>query len=186
MTLAVIVGLWGLLLPAMVAGQVSVLRPFAEFHVAAQAPESQGAPTATQPQSQPETGSAAQKPQAQTAATPKPKKHSTKKKTGPNDPPPKVVVRDGSTTEPNSKLSPPMSEKQTSTQIQKADDLLAGTESNLKQISPRALSAAQQETVKQIHTYMDQARKAIDEGDLDRGRNLAFKAHLLSDDLVKH
>jgi hypothetical protein len=79
-----------------------------------------------------------------------------------------------------------MSQKQSSNQIQKADDLLAGTESNLQRISERTLNATQQETVKQIHQYMDQARKAMGEGDLDRGRNLAFKAHLLSDDLLKH
>ncbi len=79
-----------------------------------------------------------------------------------------------------------MSPKQSSNQLKNADDLLAGTESNLKQISGRSLNATQQETVKQIQQYMDQARKAIHEGDLDRGRNLAFKAHLLSDDLVKH
>lgn len=79
-----------------------------------------------------------------------------------------------------------MSPKQSSNQLKNTDDLLADTESKLKQISGRTLNAAQQETVKQIHLYMDQARKARDEGDLDRGHNLAFKAHLLSDDLVKH
>lgn len=79
-----------------------------------------------------------------------------------------------------------MSPKQSSNQLKNTDELLAGTESNLKQISGRTLTATQQETLKQIHLYMDQARHAINEGDLDRGRNLAFKAHLLSDDLLKH
>ncbi len=79
-----------------------------------------------------------------------------------------------------------MSQKQSSNQLRNTDNLLAGTESNLKQISGRTLNSVQQETVKQIHSYMDQARKAINDGDLDQGRNLAFKAHLLSDDLVKH
>ena len=79
-----------------------------------------------------------------------------------------------------------MSPKQSSNQVKNADALLADTESNLKQISGRTLTQAQQETVKQIHSYMDQARKAISDGDPDRGRNLAFKAHLLSMDLVKH
>jgi hypothetical protein len=125
---------------------------------------------------------------SQPPAATKPKKHTHKKKpaTQASDPPDKVVIRDGSTTEPNVKLSQPMSQKQTSNQMQKTDDLLAGTESNLQRISGRRLNATQQDTVKQIHQYMDQARKAIGEGDLDRGRNLAFKAHLLSDDLLKH
>ncbi len=79
-----------------------------------------------------------------------------------------------------------MSKGQTSNQIESVNQLLAGTDSNLKQISGRTLNPTQQDTVKQIHLYMDQARKAVDSGDVERGHNLAFKAHLLSDDLVKH
>jgi hypothetical protein len=33
---------------------------------------------------------------------------------------------------------------------------------------------------------MEQAKSALDEGDLQRGENLATKARLLSDDLLKH
>jgi hypothetical protein len=190
MTLAVIVGLWGLLFPGFATGESTVSRPSIEWQAAAQTQEnpgsSQSEPQATPPQQE------AQKPEASTPtptpAPSKPKRHTHKKKTAapPSDPPEKVVVRDGSTAEPTVKLSPPMSQKQSSTQLRNTDNLLAGTESNLKQISGRTLNSAQQETVKQIHSYMDQARKAVSDGDLDRGRNLAFKAHLLSDDLVKH
>jgi hypothetical protein len=97
-----------------------------------------------------------------------------------------VVVRNGSTNEPTVKLTPAETEKQTSNQIQNVNQLLAGADANLKLISSRTLDSTQQETVKQIRSYMDQARKAIDSGDVEQGRNLAFKAHLLSDDLVKH
>jgi len=33
---------------------------------------------------------------------------------------------------------------------------------------------------------MQQAKSAADSGDLERGHNLATKAHLLADDLLKH
>lgn len=189
MTLAVIVGLWGLLFPGLVTGESSASHYRIEWQATTQTQEN-SSPSQPEPQASPAppdtttgTPEAAPTPQVQ----PKPKRHTHKKKSvPPGDPPEKVVVRDGSTSEPNVKLSRPMSQKQSSNQLKNTDDLLAGTESNLKQVSGRTLNATQQETVKQIHLYMDQARKAIDEGDLDRGRNLAFKAHLLSDDLVKH
>ena len=186
MTLAVIVGLWGLLFPGFATGENTVLRHPVGLQAADQTQENPGppqsGPQATPPQQD------AQKTEAAPTATPaKPKRHVYKKKPAqPSDPPAKVVVRDGSTEEPAVKLSPSMSPNQSSNQLKNADALLADTESNLKQISGRTLNPAQQETVKQIHSYMDQARKAIGDGDPDRGRNLAFKAHLLSMDLVKH
>jgi cytoskeletal protein RodZ len=194
MTLAVIVGLWALLLPGFILGESTVSPNPVLVQETAPQQDSQQAPKPSEPAPQPaspEAGVGSQQPEtsAQPPAGPKPKKHTHKKKkpaTQASDPPDKVVIRNGSTTEPDVKLSQPMSQKQSSNQIQKADDLLAGTESNLQRISERTLNATQQETVKQIHQYMDQARKAMGEGDLDRGRNLAFKAHLLSDDLLKH
>jgi hypothetical protein len=65
-------------------------------------------------------------------------------------------------------------------------DLLAATDANLKQASTRSLNSNQVETVNQIKLFMVQANAAMKAGELDRGHNLAVKAHLLSDDLVKH
>jgi len=62
--------------------------------------------------------------------------------------------------------------------------LLATTDSNLKKISDRQLSAAQQSTLDQIRTYVRQSRAASDAGDLPRAHTLANKAHLLSDELA--
>jgi hypothetical protein len=39
--------------------------------------------------------------------------------------------------------------------------------------------------VNQIKEFMEQSKKAIAAGDVQRGRNLAVKAQLLSDELVK-
>ena len=48
------------------------------------------------------------------------------------------------------------------------------------------MDAQQQETVGQIRNYMEGARAALKEGDVQRAGTLAGKAHLLADDLAKH
>ena len=63
--------------------------------------------------------------------------------------------------------------------------LLATTRTNLQMIEGRQLTASQQDVVSQIRSYMQQAKSASDSGDLSRARTLAFKAHLLSDDLAR-
>ena len=40
--------------------------------------------------------------------------------------------------------------------------------------------------VKQVRTYMEQAKAAAGAGDLERANNLATKAQLLSAELAKH
>ena len=69
---------------------------------------------------------------------------------------------------------------------QNAEQRLASTGDQLKQLSGRTLDARQQETVGQIRNYMDGARTALQEGDVRRASTLAQKAHLLAEDLVKH
>lgn len=67
---------------------------------------------------------------------------------------------------------------------QTIEELLQSTDSNLRSIS-RQLSDNELAMVEQIRTYMAQARTASTDGDLTRANNLALKAHLLSDELVK-
>ncbi len=100
--------------------------------------------------------------------------------------PTRRVVHNGSTADPTVQLAPGVSQKQASTQAQKTTELLASTEANLKTISGRQLNPGQQDVVSQIRKYMEQSKQAADEGDSQRAHNLAVKAHLLSDDLVKH
>jgi hypothetical protein len=71
-------------------------------------------------------------------------------------------------------------------QRESAGQLLASTESNLKQLAARTLNPNQQEMIVQIRHYMDGARSALKESDTQRAHTLAQKAYLLSDDLVKH
>jgi uncharacterized FlaG/YvyC family protein len=65
------------------------------------------------------------------------------------------------------------------------DQLTVATEENLRKIAGRQLNPSQQEMVSQIKQFMEQSRTAVAAGDLERGHNLALKAHLLSDELVK-
>jgi hypothetical protein len=100
--------------------------------------------------------------------------------------PSKTVVRDGSTTDPLIQISPSVSEEQASHQRQNTDQLLASTDANLKKVFGRPLNSSQQDLVNQIRNYVEQAKAASQARDVQRAHNLAFKAHLLSDELVKH
>jgi len=98
--------------------------------------------------------------------------------------PTKTVVRNGGTSDPTVDLSPGMSPQQASNQTESTKQLLATSDANLKKIAGRELSPSQQDTVKQINNYMDQAKAAEKVGDVQRAHNLAVKASLLSADLV--
>lgn len=66
-----------------------------------------------------------------------------------------------------------------------ANQMLAATESNLKKISGQQLNSSQQEMVSQIRQFMAQSKAAVGDGDMERARTLAWKAQVLSEELVK-
>jgi hypothetical protein len=70
-------------------------------------------------------------------------------------------------------------------QQRSTEQLTTATEENLKQIAGRQLTTSQQDMVTQIKEFMAQSKSAIAAGDSERGHNLADKAHLLSEDLLK-
>jgi hypothetical protein len=100
--------------------------------------------------------------------------------------PPKKIVRNGGTADPAVQLAPGMSAEQASSQRQNTTQLLDATDANLKQIASRPMNPTQQVSINQIRKYMEQAKAAEQAGDVERAENLASKARLLSDDLVKH
>lgn len=100
--------------------------------------------------------------------------------------PRKVVIRRGGVSEPATQIIPGMTLEDSNRQRQQSLELLAAADSDLKKLAARNLNSSQQETVSQIHHYVDVARSALDEGDIQRAHTLAQKAQLLSDDLVKH
>jgi hypothetical protein len=100
-------------------------------------------------------------------------------------PPPKVIVRQGGTSEPSIQLAGGSGGNQVSHQKDTANQMLDATEENLKKIAERQLSSEQQDMVNQIHQFRDQSKAAVAAGDLDRARTLAWKAQVLSEELVK-
>ncbi len=99
--------------------------------------------------------------------------------------PSKTVVTEGGTQPATPQLSASMSHDQAIHQKLNTNQLLEATDYNLKSIS-RALSADEQAMLQHIRSYMQQSRDAAKDGDTERAYNLALKAHLLSDELIKH
>ncbi len=96
------------------------------------------------------------------------------------------MVRQGGANEPAAQIVPGMTLAEATRQRQNTEQWLKSTDDQLNQIAGRALDAQRQETVGQIHNYLDGARAALKEGDVRRASTLAQKAYLLADDLVKH
>ena len=101
-----------------------------------------------------------------------------------NCPPPKVIVQQGGTSDSSIQLAGGAAGTK-SPQRDNANQMLAATEANLKKISGQQLNANQQDMVTQIRQFMQQSKAAVADGDLERARTLAWKAQLLSDELVK-
>ena len=116
---------------------------------------------------------------ASTSPNPAPASAST------NCPPSKVIVKQGGTAEPSIQLAGGAGSKQTSQEADTAKQMLGTTEANLKQIAGKQLNSAEQDMVNQIRQFMAQSKAAAGDGDLDRARTLAWKAQVLSQELVK-
>lgn len=166
---------------------------------------SQGRPTSTpnQEQSQPQADTTAppQTPRAETQTTPaaesvatktpsstnpskrtrKKRKTTAKSQINKSD---KIVVHHGGAAEITAQLSPGMTQEQALHARENTEQLLASTDANLKKISARQMTPAQQVVVDQVHTYIRQSKAATEAGDVTRAHTLAYKAHLLSDDLA--
>lgn len=100
-------------------------------------------------------------------------------------PPPKIIVRQGGTTEPSIQLAGGPSVDAAAQKRDAITQLLGTTDQNLKKASERQLTSVQQDTVTQTRQFMEQSKQAMADGDLDRARTLAWKAEVLSEDLVK-
>ncbi len=98
-----------------------------------------------------------------------------------NCPPPKIIVQQGSTTEPTIQL---VGGDATSHQRDAANQMLADTDANLKKIDGTQLSSSQQDIVAQIRQFMDQSKKATAAGDTEQAHTLAWKAKTLSEELI--
>lgn len=100
-------------------------------------------------------------------------------------PPPRIVIQEGGAAPPSgSQVTAAMPHEVATDNQRTTQQLLDATEGNLRNLR-RTLTADERGIVEQIRSYMQQARNANNEGDLIRAHNLALKAHLLSDELVK-
>ena len=63
--------------------------------------------------------------------------------------------------------------------------MLDTTEANLKKLAGKQLTANQQDMVSQTRQFVQQSKDAVEAGDLERARTLAWKAQVLSEELVK-
>jgi predicted component of type VI protein secretion system len=100
-----------------------------------------------------------------------------------NCPPEKTIVRQGGITEQAIQLAG----GSTDDQAQKRDaanQMIAATEQNLYKLTGRQLSNAERDSVIQIRQFVDQSRTALTAGNLERAQTLAWKAKLLSQDLI--
>jgi hypothetical protein len=99
-------------------------------------------------------------------------------------PPPKVVVRNGGSDEPTVELKGG-SAAEASYERATTEQLVKETSDNLNKIKELQLTPSEKETVTQINHFLEQSKAAIAAGSVERGRNLAMKARLLSDELLK-
>ena len=113
---------------------------------------------------------------AQASAAPSPAK---------DCPPSKIIVRHGGSKEPSIQLAGRPSAELSAQQRNGINQLLGVSDQNLKRVAEMQLSAAQQDTVLQTRQFMEQSKVAMAAGDFERARTLAWKAQLLSEDLVK-
>lgn len=100
-------------------------------------------------------------------------------------PPPKVIVRQGGSAEPAIQLGGGARGDQAAHQRDTTKRMLSATEMNLKKLEGKQLTASQQDMVNQVRQFMQQAKSAVAAGDTERGRTLAWKAQLLSEEVAK-
>lgn len=82
-------------------------------------------------------------------------------------------------------IGPDISSAEAARDRQSTTQLLDTTENQLKRVDSSNLSSDQQAMLTQIRTYINQSRKAITDGDYERASNLAKKAQVLTDELMK-
>ena len=97
----------------------------------------------------------------------------------------KLVIQEGSAPASQGQVAAGVALEDSSPHKLTTEQLLQSAQANLNSIN-RPLSPDEQAIVGQIKDYMVQSRKATTDSDSVRAHNLALKAHLLSDELVKH
>jgi hypothetical protein len=82
-------------------------------------------------------------------------------------------------------IGPDVSSPEANRDRQSTNQLLDTTENQVKKLEGQSLNADQHSVLMQIKAYISQSRKAITDGDYERASNLAKKAQLLTEELIK-
>lgn len=118
---------------------------------------------------------------------PKPKTHIARKTIPPPPPeaPKKTVVENETTqNQQDNQLTASISRDAAIQQRVDTVQLINATENTLRGIT-RQLNSDEQAMVQHIRSFIKQSQTAMSEGDLERAKNLAFKANQLSNELAK-
>lgn len=150
-------------------------------------PEPEGPkPVTPEPVQQPEVRDTTPLP-VETATVTKPKPKPSRKvtrKVVPAEPPLVSTPPPTTNAKPNESLQITAELPKSAAMRQNTSQLLDKAEANLKRIT-RQLNDGEQAMMRQIRTYITQAKLAVNDGDLERAYNLATKADLLSSELAK-
>src|SRR5215471_10749782 len=98
--------------------------------------------------------------------------------------PPRIVIQEGSTPSSASGQMAAGTGKDAASNGQSTQQLIDSTENNLRSIK-RQLSQDEESMVTQARDYINGSKQATKDGDFVRAHNLANKAHLLSEELIK-
>jgi hypothetical protein len=96
----------------------------------------------------------------------------------------KKVVQQGGIAEQSIQLAGASAAGEATQKRESTNQMLTATEENLKRVTVSQLSTAQQSSVSQIRQFVDQSKNALKAADFERAHTLAWKAKVLSDDLV--
>lgn len=147
-------------------------------------------PVASQPEPTPPTATPGEEQPVATEPAPvktkKPKRHrrplpATTANTPPTKPAPKAETPQPDT---GVQITADMPQNVANERRQQTEGLLQAAEGNLKKIN-RTLTDGEESMQRQVRNYITQSRLAMQDGDLDRGYQLAYKAQQLSQELVK-
>src|SRR5205814_9550009 len=89
--------------------------------------------------------------------------------------PRRIMIRLGGTSEATTRIIPGMSPEEAHRLQEETGQLVSSANSDLNELASRTLSPNKQETVVQIHHYLEIAQSALAEGNIQRAHTLAFK-----------
>jgi hypothetical protein len=140
-------------------------------------------PEPVKPKPKAKTKPAPRKPAPAKPATTEPVKPDTSTVAKAN--PPRIVVDSGGTSATaTTTVAPDMPHTEEVHHRLTTEQLMQSTDANIKSLK-RVLTPDERGIMQQIQEFMAQARDAMQAQDLVRAHNLALKAHLLSDELVR-